>query len=499
MADVFNNPSNDYVYPALSPCAGAADESTLEFIKDGIGIISGSDILAKIDFSSIQIPVSSYSKDIRTLGPGEVIYIPGLTKGLQKREQGFTMPLLDSNSSSLNPYFLTLDFSINYYSNFKHYSINISVSSDYDQNISIEDALNIALGDLGIKATAIYDPSILIFEGDQDGYDFSVSNIILNVIDTSDNISSPFTPGLNPEDDLLEEDPDYNIPYAKYPNGAMQGVIMKGTYPNEPPYEKWLFINHVTDYVVIYTPEEIANFISEIVITFDPSIKFGPFLSDTSADYNGVTITGLSLSDKFFKDCSIDDSHIIDSSILRGNIFNSSWIERSVIEQTQINSYSSVLAERCLINESEINESTISNCDILDSSIFNSTLYDVSLMGCTLYNCDFQGLVTHDDNFRDIRINESINIDSIPLEPSTYYIKKIKRLDVGMNGSSTEEFMSAGDYLDWITTNNLWNRFGDLYIWTSASDAEGYKNLIDGFYIYNPHTFDCKVEYMIFV
>jgi hypothetical protein len=85
-------------------------------------------------------------------------------------------------------------------------------------------------------------------------------------------------------------------------------------------------------------------------------------------------------------------------------------------------------------------------------------------------------------------------------DSSLYYQKYVKKLDVGMNGCSTETVMSAGDYLDHITSNDLWRKFGDLYAWTSAPDGcSDCDNLIDGFYVYNPHAFNVKIEYMLFV
>lgn len=345
MSDVFNNPSNDYVYPALSPCAGAGDDTYLEFTKEGIGIISGNKILAEIDFSALKIQVSSYSTKIKILKEGEVIYIPGLTKGLSKRQEGFTIPTsLVSTDEDLNSYFLEIDLSINYYKSFKYSYSNIDVSANYGENINIEDALNIGLGNAGISATATYDPSIFFFNGTIDGYDFNISNVKLSIIDTSENSSSPFAHGVNDASYGLVEDSSLDILYARYPNGAMQGIIMKGTYPGSTtqcPYDHWLYINHATDYVTLY---------------------------------------------------------------------------------------------------------------------------------------------------------ESRTIDT-----STYYEKVRKKLDVGMSGDSTANTISAGDYLEWITTNEYWNKFGEFYSWTTTPDSADYKNLIDGFYVYNPHAFDIKIEYMLFV
>lgn len=499
--DVFNNPSNDYVYPALSPCAGASDDSNLEFIDGGIGIISGSDILARLNFSDISIPVSSYSIETKILSSGEVVYIPGLTKGLQNRSQRFFMPSLISTDETLNSLFFDIDLSINYYKNFKYTSSAIGVSSDYSQNINIADALNIAFGNIGVGITASYDSSALTFTGNSDGFDFDIMNVNLGIIDASENINSPFPTGVNLDSYLLEEDADSAVLYAKYPNGAMQGIIMKGIYPTDTPmspYDKWLYINHVSDYVTVYEPIDIQNFLNEIHVSFDPSITFGPFVSSPYT-IDSVTLDGVILGpaevigDSILFDCTVSDSSIRSSEIYWSDFSG------SAIENSAVNIFSIDASERSTISNSIINDSSIWNTMITDTSIYNSILYDVSIIGCTLYNCIEEDLVDKQDTIN-FYIDSSIDISSTYIDSSTYYNKVIKKLEVGMNGCSTVGIMSAGDYLDWVTTNNFWNKFGDMYIWTSAPDGcSSCRNLIDGFYIFNPQNFTVKIEYMLFV
>ena len=86
-------------------------------------------------------------------------------------------------------------------------------------------------------------------------------------------------------------------------------------------------------------------------------------------------------------------------------------------------------------------------------------------------------------------------------DTSTFYLKHKRRLEVGMSGCSTDDLMSAGDYLNYVQVNGLWKKVGDMYIWTTAPDPAGctIKNLIDGFYVFNPHTFPVRIEYLVFV
>ena len=363
--DLFNNPSNDYVNPGLSPCAGSSDDAYFGIGDGNAEITSGSDILAKLDFSDIQVPVSAWSVETKILEEGEVVYIPGLTKGLQKRKQVFFMPTLESDDEDLNPYFFTIDLSLSYYKNFKYTEVAIDTSANYGQNINIEDALNIALN--GINATASYDPSSLTFTGTVDGFDFTVSNVVLGIIDASENSSSPFEKEVNSETYTLVEDTDSEVCYAKYPNGGSQGIVMKGIYPSSTtndPYDHWLYINHVSDYVTYYEPVTLTSIITNIQkdlsVGYDPSTSFG------------VSEPSLAL-----------DFDIVDSS---ANIYDVSLLsfDVSTVTTTPIDTSISYDTSTFVIDGSTVSWKDIYDCSISDSSISNSNVYDSSIAGSFL-------------------------------------------------------------------------------------------------------------------
>jgi len=76
------------------------------------------------------------------------------------------------------------------------------------------------------------------------------------------------------------------------------------------------------------------------------------------------------------------------------------------------------------------------------------------------------------------------------------YLTKI--VDTG-SASSTSTTISAGDYLNYITVNNEWDKVGYFYskINTFDQDNSDTKNLVPGFYIFNPHTFSVEIDYMM--
>ena len=352
MVDLFNSTSNNYVTPNFKPCAGS-DGDKLEFLDNGqVGIINGSNILSFIDFSGISISVEGYNHEIKVLQSGEVAYVNGLTKGLLNRQQGFLIPDLSSNNAALDTYFMTLDFSINYYKNFKYYNINLEASANYVLNTSITNVTNALFSANSINVNLNYDPCVFTFIGSVEGYDFDITNTILSLVDASQNSLSPFTTLIDqstgirvPRKYNLVDASAYDIPYARYPNGAMQGILMKVIYPLPSSvvldeWNKWIYMNHIQNEVTVWE---------------------------------------------------------------------------------------------------------------LDGSCWTPT---------------------------------------------------IKTVDAGLSGASTSTTMSAGDYLDYVTTNNYWDKIGYFYLKASAPDNpndDTLSNLMNGFYLYNPQTYPVKVEYMVFV
>lgn len=320
ITDVFNNPANNYVNPNLSVCEGTGGGDTnLEFLANkSIGIVQGGNILQSISFANIKIPVSSYTSNRKVLEPGEVTFIQGLSKGLNYKSQFFDFPTFADPDNVLNQNFMQIDLSVSFYKNFRYSSYNISSIADNSTNISIINDLNIDLATLVAKITSSYDPSVLSFTGTQGGWDFMTSNVILSLIDASLDANSPFPSIIDsssgnriPQIHLLSENLTSRVLYAKYPNSAMQGIVMKITYPPvyppfynpplynpSPPlypltntpvlsiYDEWIYVNHAPDIVTIYEPVQI-----------DSSIYYQPIIKNVEVGMTGSSDSIMSAGD----------------------------------------------------------------------------------------------------------------------------------------------------------------------------------------------------------
>lgn len=244
--DVFSNPSNNYIIPGLAPCSNIGDDAYVKFFDDGVGVKRGADILQFLDLSGISILINSWVQEKKVIQSGEVIYVPGLDKGLTFQTQYFDISINEPNQQ----YYFIADVSLEYYYNFKYYNTNIHASADYSLNIDIEDALNIAIGNDNIKIEVSYDTSTLKFESTQEGYSFDVTNVVLTTIDSSTDTSSPF---VDSSTYTLIEDESRSLPAFKYPNGAMLGYVLKATYPSEEDKEdRWIYMNHVKSPIEVY-------------------------------------------------------------------------------------------------------------------------------------------------------------------------------------------------------------------------------------------------------
>lgn len=322
--DVFNNSTNNYIKTGLSPCDAPTDNIFQFLPKEEVGISNGSNVLEVVSLGDIQIAISEWEHNRKTISPLSVIYIPGLSKEPNIRTQVF---LFGENVSDASIMYMGIDLSVNYYSGFKYKYENVSAVSDPSTGISIDNAIDISFNSAGINIVGNIDSSTLIFTGKTEGYDYSIDNVQVTYYDQAMMPISIVS---------MEEDTTRSIPYAKYSNGAMLGVILKMYYPDTAStYDKWLQVNHVSN-------------------------EFGYYDFDTSS----------------------------------------------------------------------------------------------------------------------------------------YVTKKV---DVGLSGSSTTDTMSAGDYLNYITENNMWYKVGYLMMKINTFDPSDINNLnlVKGFYVYNPHDFAVDVEYLL--
>ena len=265
--DLFNNQANDYIYPSVPQCPGESDTNTFEFGNKEIIISSGNTELLSMDLSDISQVVTSWDQKTQYLQEGEIIFIPGLTKGISTRTQYWwidgSVSYTRTQGSYLDPYYMSIDMSINYYYNFKYYEKDVFVTSDYTAGVDIASAINIALAANNINVTATWDASKFTFSGGYAGYSYNVTAIDVSV----------WVPDTSTVGNSITEDTSSAIPAFKYPNGAMLGYVLKVTYPSiAEDYESYIKINHVPDYLTYY---EVSTGDTDAYVRYNKAVDVG--------------------------------------------------------------------------------------------------------------------------------------------------------------------------------------------------------------------------------
>lgn len=214
------------------------------------------------------------------------------------------------------------------------------------------------------------------------------------------------------------------------------------------------------------------------------------------------------LYDSYLEDSVIYDTEVRDSSLLRVIFSVDSSIYNSVIEDTRVNYVEAIpgvwLTDpstlRMEIFGGTIIDTSIFNTTIYDASIYTSNIDDCSLYRCTIYNTSIDTSSYIDSSSYTFRINSTCDCSvSWETDTSTFYNKYNKVVDVGMSGCGNTTTLSAADYLDYINSNDLWFKVGKFASRFTAPDIpeSSQKNLIGGFYLFNPQTFPVNIEYMI--
>jgi len=235
--DVFNNSTDNYLKTGLSPCEGSDDNIFQFFPKKEVGVASGNKILSEMYLGDLQVQVTAWEQHRKVLGPQEIIYVQGLTKELDNRTQVFDFLTFVPDTSL---FYKGIEITLNYYDNFKNVTINVIGTSDPVEGIAVDDALNLALASLNIGITAAATNDYITFTGTNEGYNFDITGVIMTDYD-----SSMVQVGLSYS---LSEDTSKSIPYAKYINGAMLGLVLKAKYPDDQStYDKWLNLSHVNN------------------------------------------------------------------------------------------------------------------------------------------------------------------------------------------------------------------------------------------------------------
>lgn len=246
----------------------------------------------------------------------------------------------------------------------------------------------------------------------------------------------------------IYENLDYRIPYIKYPNGAMRGIVLVPTYPLN--YDSNVFslqLNHIQDKIAYYNPVEyVINSSYEYDVS---SNDVSDLWHTTEDDMNTPKVTDKILYQKF--------------------IFR-------------------VLSELRLQQEFD-NSDMPCTCKTLGCGTVTQNTEEQWINGTSPYDVY--------EEF--IKSNGSCGC----CDSSVVWVDPSHGPDPNVVQTPDEintDYVGMYTYLKWVNDNNLWTKFGQFYGIVSESDVDNssIKNLIPSIFVFNPNAFPVKVNLMMF-
>ena len=190
---------------------------------------------------------------------------------------------------------------------------------------------------------------------------------------------------------------------------------------------------------------------------------------DIAFDTKGITVT-----------TTYDTSALTFTGDTKGYSFNITKLDASLFEVT-----------------SDIKETLIEDV----SSAISAFKYPNGAMLGYVLKVTYPSTATTDST-KYIEINhvpDSLVYFEVSTGDSSCWVRYDKTVDVGLSGAScVGDTLSAAEYLDYVQTNNKWEKVGVLRMWLTAEDPDNsnIENLITGFYVYNPQIFAIQIDYM---
>lgn len=338
----YNNPTKSSIYTNMMCNNSSMDELSFN-ISDNEGVISDNNkTLSTIDLSDVNVTMTQYTSDMKTINPFSYIYIKGMYQGdtLMSKFYG-KMPehITDIDGWEMN---CCVIFSLKFRDkngNIKH--MVVPVEGDYYTEKTFIDEINEFFETVNIDITSSYNDGYIRFDSTVAGFEFWINhilftpNISLDYIYTSilldeelpfvtyitgDNYSKKYI-DFNYSTEVCDfylklnesivaesrvylfEDIKQYIPKSKYRNGAMKGIVMKATYPQFNTddiytYQESLQYVHIKDRLEDYLPIE-----TDINNGKDVYVRR---LIDVIDSYNP-------LYDNFYINCSCDCTGCLDN------------------------------------------------------------------------------------------------------------------------------------------------------------------------------------------
>lgn len=486
-------------------CDSAIDETETSFdITDSAGQITDSngDILAEIPLDDIHVnPITDYASDTKVLNPGSNIILQGPENGDSYKNQEFPIPGSSNNDSdNINsndpntdltsdpnyPYYIDVNFDLDY----NGIPVHIDTSAyPRDPQISTTDILQNIFDCLGIPVSvSLVDSScsksslidcncdcedsllkskkVFKFLSEQAGYSFNISNFYISpIICSSSAIDSPYTePEITYEafediydtyKEILNMDSSTIISFYDYLVTNFQ--TLKENLNNDDP-DNYQFEE--------YDEDIIKEFFKDLIIYIGYQ-EDGSYIKPVLASNELI--------------CNKVDSNKYPNGAMRGLI---------IVPQYPDSYDSQALSLKLVHLKDNIYIFNAIDCsNALDTSHYIRKEYEV---------------ISNQQAISSVIVkNKSVDCNTLCAKCGDSSCSTLINLCVFNRENEQEEnsnTINLQQFLNYVTENNMWIKFGQLYAIIAQADDENTneRNLIPSVFIYNPNDFPIKIKYMVF-
>jgi hypothetical protein len=483
----YNNPTKSYIYSNLLCNGASADEISFDITKDSGVISDNENTLSSIDFSNVHVPLTQYTRDMKTINPYGFIYVKGIDQGDSYTSKAYGVISKHTLEIEDWMYRSTIILHLKYVNELGNKVLNcITASGSIYDNVSVIENIQILLDEKKIPIEVKYDDKYIYLTSTTLGFEFWMLNIEMIVYLGNGDIEEDF-PELFIQPDKGE---DNDLGFG-YDDGWVES---KGPYTstiNSDTANAYTTPISETDYREIYNilgsnSVSVDNTEEHDMQELDSSILYNEYLFEDLTKY----IPAHKYRNGAMKGCVIvatyptynaDDITSVQRSLKLG--FLKDRVEEFFTSQE--NTFLGIPMYVRVVR------------DVVDS-YYSQYEYDIYNKWSNAYTY----LNTQDGWIQpeeipaipyeyNINSNGSWSHSHVPnyYMLNTLYKDAIKYDAIGLYG-----------YATYLSQHNGWETIGQLYTKTAIDDDESTNtyNLIPSFLIYNPNSFPVVVNYMTF-
>lgn len=486
----YNNPSKSYIYTNLT-CNGASGDEMSFDITGGNGVISDNEnALSSIDLSSVHVPLTEYTNDMRVLDAHEIMYVKGITKGPSYMSKTYRFPCHRKIESEGWQYRDAITFALKYTDGkgLREISFVKAVGSEIAGKTFIEACQEI-MDAHGIPLDVSCDKCGLTFTSAELGYEFWISHIVLweKAVDpeTGEYVSDKTL------DEIIDEyvkaaadrsgfafgfDNDFVDFLRRHGQGEDSIVDSLNVYSSLIPQREYQQVYHMLDVIncllIDLSNDERAAV--NVYFLFEDFMKYVPAFKYKNGAMKGCLVVPV----------------------------------YPVYNAENIKTYQKSLKIVHIQDRVEDYETTLQN-DFYNMPLYVKILRDVvdsfsaqaeydrylswSKSGSEWVDPDrIPHPVRNDRHGHDGGDGAEWTGDEVP--------DNFEMLSVYRDGL-LKEYIGLYGFCNYATEHRLWMTVGNAYLRTAVDDDESTysRNLIPSFIIYNPNDFPVTVKYMTFI